>query len=180
MSESCKLYWKNCNKSLLKYFLLCPKDLRLNCGERGVGGKKATDFLLEDDFFTLFMMVSPFFCRSATFNQRTGDCRISDMDRHTVSGTEAFTQSRDGDQVCSLPWEIWCKICPFLVDTFSVIGRILFLCFSPIILWKKGLIVSIPLWVSIWRTTAWTTRLNFATFSCWKTGSWKQSTPCIR
>ena len=61
MSELYKLYRKNCNESLLKYLLLCPKDLRLNCGERGVGGKKATDFLLEDDFFTLFMMVSPFF-----------------------------------------------------------------------------------------------------------------------
>jgi len=34
-------------------------------------------------------------CRSATYNARTGDCRISDMDRHTVAGTGAFVESVD-------------------------------------------------------------------------------------
>ena len=36
--------------------------------------------------------------RSATFNKRTGDCRISDMDRHTVAGTGAFQESSVGDE----------------------------------------------------------------------------------
>ena len=31
--------------------------------------------------------------RSATFSVATGECRISDMDRHTVAGTSAFTVS---------------------------------------------------------------------------------------
>lgn len=35
--------------------------------------------------------------RSATFSVSTGECRISDMDRHTVSGTSAFQEST-GDE----------------------------------------------------------------------------------
>ena len=38
-----------------------------------------------------------FFFRSATFNPSSGDCRISDMDRHTVAGTDSFTESAEGD-----------------------------------------------------------------------------------
>jgi len=36
------------------------------------------------------------FCRSATYNSKTGDCRISDMDRHTVSSTGDFELSAEG------------------------------------------------------------------------------------
>ena len=60
MSESYKLYRKNCNKRLLNYFFIMSKRSPIKL-RRERGGKKATDFLLEDDFFTLFMMVSPFF-----------------------------------------------------------------------------------------------------------------------
>ena len=34
-------------------------------------------------------------CRSATYSPSTNDCRISDMDRHTVAGTEAFAESTE-------------------------------------------------------------------------------------
>jgi len=32
-------------------------------------------------------------CRSASYSSTTGECRISDMDRHTVAGTTAFQES---------------------------------------------------------------------------------------
>jgi len=41
----------------------------------------------------LCMSEKDFPCRSATFSVATGECRISDMDRHTVAGTTAFTES---------------------------------------------------------------------------------------
>ena len=34
-------------------------------------------------------------CSSATYSPSTNDCRISDMDRHTVAGTEAFAESTE-------------------------------------------------------------------------------------
>ena len=38
------------------------------------------------------------FCsRSATYNTVTGDCRISDMDRHTIAGTGEFLASQDDE-----------------------------------------------------------------------------------
>ena len=36
-------------------------------------------------------------CRSATYNTVTGDCRISDMDRHTIAGTGDFLTSPDDE-----------------------------------------------------------------------------------
>ena len=38
-----------------------------------------------------------FYCRSATYNTVTGDCRISDMDRHTIAGTGDFVTSPDDE-----------------------------------------------------------------------------------
>ena len=35
--------------------------------------------------------------RSATYNTVTGDCRISDMDRHTIAGTGEFLASQDDE-----------------------------------------------------------------------------------
>ena len=35
--------------------------------------------------------------RSATYNTVTGDCRISDMDRHTIAGTGEFVASPDDE-----------------------------------------------------------------------------------
>ena len=37
------------------------------------------------------------FFRSATYNTVTGDCRISDMDRHTIAGTGEFLASQDDE-----------------------------------------------------------------------------------
>jgi len=34
-----------------------------------------------------------FTCRSVSFNRQTGECRLSDMDRHTVAGTSTWVQS---------------------------------------------------------------------------------------
>ena len=35
--------------------------------------------------------------RSAAYNTVTGDCRISDMDRHTIAGTGQFVASPDDE-----------------------------------------------------------------------------------
>ncbi|XP_066975682.1 uncharacterized protein [Macrobrachium rosenbergii] len=45
----------------------------------------------------LCLSESEFPCRSANFNNATGDCRISDMDRHTAVGTGAFRAADNND-----------------------------------------------------------------------------------
>ena len=42
--------------------------------------------------FFVFLLI-----RSATYNTVTGDCRISDMDRHTIAGTGEFVASPDDE-----------------------------------------------------------------------------------
>jgi len=46
-----------------------------------------------ENCMALCMSEKDFPCRSATFSVATGECRISDMDRHTVAGTTAFAES---------------------------------------------------------------------------------------
>merc|ERR1712241_736919 len=45
----------------------------------------------------LCLTETEFPCRSAAYNTVTGDCRISDMDRHTIAGTGQFVASPDDE-----------------------------------------------------------------------------------
>lgn len=53
------------------------------------------------------------FCRSATFNPSSGDCRISNMDRHTVAGTAAFAESPADEYLESNCADDPVKLCDF-------------------------------------------------------------------
>ena len=90
--------------------------------------------------------------RSVTFTLATGECRISDMDQHTVAGTLAFTVSFKTTSCNS-----------------SQAGT------------KELGLATWPLhgWVwatSTWRTTAWTIRSSSVNSNSWRTGSWRPST----
>jgi len=62
-----------------------------------------------------------FTCRSANFNNVTGDCRLSDMDRHTMAGTGAFKSALNTDYL-----ENNCVDDPFKLCEFQKLdGRIL-------------------------------------------------------
>ena len=54
-----------------------------------------------------------YFYRSATYNSRSGDCRISDMDRHTVAGTGAFVESKDDEYLENNCVDDPVKLCDF-------------------------------------------------------------------
>ena len=52
-------------------------------------------------------------CRSATYNTATGDCRISDMDRHTVASSGDFTESQDDQYLENNCVDDPVKLCDF-------------------------------------------------------------------
>jgi len=52
--------------------------------------KKRQRVATREDCQELCLNEKSFPCRSANFNNQTGDCKISDMDRHTVVGSGAF------------------------------------------------------------------------------------------
>lgn len=52
-------------------------------------------------------------CRSATYNAVSGDCRISDMDRHTVASTGDFVESVDDQYLESNCVDDPVKLCDF-------------------------------------------------------------------
>jgi len=54
-----------------------------------------------------------FICRSVNYNQATGDCRLSDMDRHTMAGTGAFKVSSDSDYMENNCVDDPVKLCEF-------------------------------------------------------------------
>ena len=54
-----------------------------------------------------------FHCRSATYNTATGDCRISDMDRHTVASSGDFTESQDDQYLENNCVDDPVKLCDF-------------------------------------------------------------------
>ena len=90
--------------------------------------------------------------RWATFSLAMGECRISDMDQHTVAGTLAFTVSFKTTSCNS-----------------SQAGT------------KELGLATWPLhrrvWAtSAWRTTAWTIRSSSVTSNSWRTGSWRPFT----
>ncbi len=51
--------------------------------------------------------------RSATYSPNTNDCRISDMDRHTVAGTEAFVESTEDEYLENNCVDDPVKLCDF-------------------------------------------------------------------
>ena len=53
------------------------------------------------------------FYRSATYNTATGDCRISDMDRHTVASSGDFTESQDDQYLENNCVDDPVKLCDF-------------------------------------------------------------------
>lgn len=54
-----------------------------------------------------------FTCRSVNFNNVTGDCRLSDMDRHTMAGTGAFKPSSSSDYMENNCVDDPVKLCEF-------------------------------------------------------------------
>lgn len=54
-----------------------------------------------------------FTCRSANYNNVTGDCRLSDMDRHTMAGTGAFKPSSNSDYMENNCVDDPVKLCEF-------------------------------------------------------------------
>lgn len=54
-----------------------------------------------------------FVCRSINYNQATGDCRLSDMDRHTMAGTGAFRASSESDYMENNCVDDPVKLCEF-------------------------------------------------------------------
>ena len=55
----------------------------------------------------------PILFRSASYNSATGECRISDMDRHTVAGTSAFQESQDDEYLENNCVDDPVKLCDF-------------------------------------------------------------------
>ena len=53
------------------------------------------------------------FYRSATYNTATGDCRISDMDRHTVASSGDFAESQDDQYLENNCVDDPVKLCDF-------------------------------------------------------------------
>lgn len=51
--------------------------------------------------------------RSANFNNVTGECRLSDMDRHTMAGTGAFRTSSSNDYMENNCVDDPVKLCEF-------------------------------------------------------------------
>ncbi len=62
----------------------------------------------------LYIMSHYLFHRSATYNSVSGDCRTSDMDRHTVSGTGgAFIESPNDEYLENNCADDPVKLCDF-------------------------------------------------------------------
>jgi len=59
--------------------------------------KKSRQVSTREDCQELCLSEKEFPCRSANFNNQTGDCNISDMDRHTVVGSGAFKPAANTD-----------------------------------------------------------------------------------
>ncbi|KAK8744725.1 hypothetical protein OTU49_000584 [Cherax quadricarinatus] len=59
--------------------------------------KKSKRVATRQECEVLCLQEQDFPCRSANFNNATGDCSISDMDRHTAVGTGAFRAAENSD-----------------------------------------------------------------------------------
>ena len=76
-------------------------------------------------------------CRSASYRASTGECRLSDMDRHTVAGTGAFQESVGDEYLENNCADDPVKLCDFqllenrIMKTVDSVYQVSFLIKSP-------------------------------------------------